>query len=252
MDFELSERQKHWQGRVRDFIETHCRPAVPIFKEQEAAGDRWKVIPIVEELKAKAHAAGIWNLFMPPRQSNHHHVDETMEFEGPGLTNLEYALCAEEMGRAGWASEVFNCSAPDTGNMEVLHRYGTRAHKDRWLRPLMDGEIRSAFLMTEPDVASSDATNIQTSMVRDGDDSPHLGLDTVAAEIHLAWCDPDPTAPPETREQLVAALEEAGITYTLDVETDAQHGFAPAGPRHHPEASERHWDRVHDLLDRNL
>lgn len=170
MDFELSERQKHWQGRVRDFIETHCRPAVPIFKEQEAAGDRWKVIPIVEELKAKAHAAGIWNLFMPPRQSNHHHVDETMEFEGPGLTNLEYALCAEEMGRVGFSSEVFNCSAPDTGNMEVFHRYGTRAQKDLWLKPLMAGEIRSAFLMTEPQVASSDATNIECRIDRDGDD----------------------------------------------------------------------------------
>lgn len=89
-------------------------------------------------------------------------------------------------------------------------------------------------------------------LVREGDDSPHLGLDAVAAEIHLAWCDPDPTAPPEDREAMVAALEEAGIAYTLDVETEAQHGFAPPGPRHHPEASERHWDRVLDLLDRNL
>jgi acyl-CoA dehydrogenase len=170
MDFELSERQKHWQGRVRDFIETNCRPAISTYKEQDAAGDRWKVIPVVEELKAKAHAAGIWNLFMPPRQSNHHHVDETMEFEGPGLTNLEYALCAEEMGRVGFSSEVFNCSAPDTGNMEVFHRYGTRAQKDKWLKPLMAGEIRSAFLMTEPQVASSDATNIECRIDRDGDD----------------------------------------------------------------------------------
>jgi alkylation response protein AidB-like acyl-CoA dehydrogenase len=170
MDFELSERQKHWQGRVRDFIETNCRPAISDYKEQDAAGDRWKVIPVVEELKAKAHAAGIWNLFMPPRQSNHHHVDETMEFEGPGLTNLEYALCAEEMGRVGFSSEVFNCSAPDTGNMEVFHRYGTRAQKDLWLKPLMAGEIRSAFLMTEPQVASSDATNIECRIERDGDD----------------------------------------------------------------------------------
>ncbi len=170
MEFDLSDRQKHWQGRVRDFIEAHVRPAVPTYKAQDAAGDRWKVIPVVEELKAKAKAQGIWNLFMPPRQSTHHHVDETFEFEGPGLTNLEYALCAEEMGRVGFASEVFNCSAPDTGNMEVFHRYGTRAQKDRWLQPLMHGELRSAFLMTEPAVASSDATNIECKIERDGDD----------------------------------------------------------------------------------
>jgi acyl-CoA dehydrogenase len=170
MEFDLSDRQKYWQGRVRDFIEAHVRPAVPTYKAQDREGERWKVIPVVEELKAKAKAEGIWNLFMPPRQSTHHHVDETFEFDGPGLTNLEYALCAEEMGRVGFSSEVFNCSAPDTGNMEVFHRYGTRAQKDKWLKPLMEGEIRSAFLMTEPAVASSDATNIECRIERDGDD----------------------------------------------------------------------------------
>ena len=170
MEFDLSDRQKYWQGRVRDFINDHVRPAVPTYKEQDAQGDRWKVIPVVEELKAKAKAAGIWNLFMPPQQAIHHHVDDTFEFEGPQLTNLEYALCAEEMGRIGFASEVFNCSAPDTGNMEVFHRYGNRAQKDKWLNPIMNGEIRSAFLMTEPQVASSDATNIECRIDRDGDD----------------------------------------------------------------------------------
>jgi acyl-CoA dehydrogenase len=169
MEFNLSDRQTHWQGRVRDFIEAHVRPAVATYKAQDAEGSRWKVIPVVEELKAKAKTAGIWNLFMPPRNSGHHHVDDSFEFEGPGLTNLEYALCAEEMGRIGFASEVFNCSAPDTGNMEVFHRYGTRAQKDRWLKPLMEGEIRSAFLMTEPQVASSDATNVECRIERDGD-----------------------------------------------------------------------------------
>ena len=168
MDFEPTERQQYWRDRVRDFIEANVRPNTGTFAEQDAEGDRWKVIPIVEDMKAKAKAQGIWNLFMPP-QGQLSHVDDSFEFDGPGLTNLEYALCAEEMGRIGWASEVFNCSAPDTGNMEVFHRYGTRAQKDQWLKPLMEGEIRSAFLMTEPQVASSDATNIETRIERDGD-----------------------------------------------------------------------------------
>ncbi|MFY8049558.1 MAG: acyl-CoA dehydrogenase family protein, partial [Erythrobacter sp.] len=169
MDFEPTERQLYWRNRVRDFIEAHVRPNMAVYLQQEHEGERWKVLPIVEETKAKAKAAGIWNLFMPPRNDSHHHVDDTFEFEGPGLTNLEYAMCAEEMGRIGWASEVFNCSAPDTGNMEVFFRYGTREHKEAWLRPLMNGEIRSAFLMTEPNTASSDATNIETRIERDGD-----------------------------------------------------------------------------------
>ena len=108
MDFEPTERQRYWRDRVRDFIEAHVRPAVPTYKAQDAEGDRWKVIPVVQELKAKAKAQGLWNLFMPPRNDSHHHVDDSYEFEGPGLTNLEYALCAEEMGRIGFASEVFN------------------------------------------------------------------------------------------------------------------------------------------------
>ena len=170
MDFEPNDKQVFWRNRVRDFIEAHVRPRHKDYKAEQATGERWKVLQVVEEEKARAKAQGIWNLFMPPRNGGHHHVDETFEFEGPGLTNLEYALCAEEMGRIGWASEVFNCSAPDTGNMEVFHRYGSAAHKERWLKPLMNGEIRSAFLMTEPLVASSDATNIETSMRREGDE----------------------------------------------------------------------------------
>ncbi len=169
MDFTLTERESYWQGRVRDFINIHIRPNHSEFLRQEHEGERWKVLPILEETKAKAKAAGIWNLFMPPT-SGRIHVDDSVGFEGPGLTNLEYALCAEEMGRIVWASEVFNCSAPDTGNMEVLHRYGSAEQKQRWMVPLMNGEIRSAFLMTEPDVASSDATNIETSIRQDGDE----------------------------------------------------------------------------------
>jgi acyl-CoA dehydrogenase len=170
MDFDLTERQAYWRDRVRAFIESNVRPREKDYDAQQKEGSRWKVLPVIEEEKAKAKAAGIWNLFMPPSNPNLAHVDDSFEFDGPGLTNLEYALCAEEMGRVGMASEVFNCSAPDTGNMEVLHRYGTRAHKDEWLRPLMDGDIRSAFLMTEPQVASSDATNIETSIRREGDE----------------------------------------------------------------------------------
>ncbi|KUR78486.1 acyl-CoA dehydrogenase family protein [Novosphingobium sp. Fuku2-ISO-50] len=169
MDFDPTERQVYWRDRVRDFIENRVRPRQGDYKAEQLTGDRWKVLQVIEEEKALAKAAGIWNLFMPPRNSGHHHVDDSFEFEGPGLTNLEYALCAEEMGRIAWSSEVFNCAAPDTGNMEVLYRYGTRAQKDEWLEPLMNGRIRSAFLMTEPQVASSDATNIETSIRREGD-----------------------------------------------------------------------------------
>ncbi|WP_324808949.1 acyl-CoA dehydrogenase family protein [Sphingomonas sp. LY29] len=169
MDFDLTERQSFFRDRVRAFIDEHIRPRVGEYKTQIDAGDRWQPIDLIEELKPHAHAAGLWNLFMPPGGVLRH-VDESFEFEGEQLTNLEYALCAEEMGRILWSAEIFNCSAPDTGNMEVLHRYGTRAQKDRWLAPLMRGQIRSAFLMTEPGVASSDATNIECRIDRDGDD----------------------------------------------------------------------------------
>ena len=155
MDFDLTEKQEYWRNRVRDHIDTHLRPRIADYQKEDATGDRWKVLQVIEEEKKKAKEAGIWNLFMPPSNPNLSHIDDTFEFEGPGLTNLEYALCAEEMGRVGFSSEVFNCSAPDTGNMEVFHRYGTLEQKEQYLRPLMNGELRSAFLMTEPAVASS-------------------------------------------------------------------------------------------------
>jgi acyl-CoA dehydrogenase len=164
MDFDMSPTQKEWLDRVRSFMTKHVRPAVPIYNQQDHSGERWKVIPVLEDLKKKAKAEGLWNLFLPPSKE---HDDD--EFHGAGLTNLEYALLSEEMGHISWASEVFNCSAPDTGNMEVLFRYGDKEQKRKWLRPLLDGEIRSAFLMTEPAVASSDATNIETRIERDGD-----------------------------------------------------------------------------------
>jgi acyl-CoA dehydrogenase len=168
VDFSLNEREHYWRDRVRAFIQAEIRPRDPDYHAQQAAGERWKVLPVIEESKARARAAGLWNLFMPPAPESGF-VETSFAFEGPGLSNVEYALCAEEMGRIEWASEVFNCSAPDTGNMEVIHRYGTAAQKEAWLKPLMNGEMRSAFLMTEPAVASSDATNIETSIRREGD-----------------------------------------------------------------------------------
>jgi len=150
---------------VEAFMNGRVLPSREIFRQQSGQPTP---LPIIEDLKAEARAAGLWNLFMPPEEEER--LDSSFEFEGPGLSNLEYAPLAECMGRVHWAPEVFNCSAPDTGNMEVLHRYGTREQKEQWLRPMMQGQIRSAFLMTEPDVASSDARNIQTAIARDGDE----------------------------------------------------------------------------------
>jgi acyl-CoA dehydrogenase len=158
MDFNHSDKVQDLRRRLQDFMDEHILPNDPLHHAQQAAmTDRWQPVPITEALKPKAREAGLWNLFLPA--STH----------GAGLTNLEYAPLAEIMGRVPWSSEVFNCSAPDTGNMETLERYGTEDHKARWLRPLLEGEIRSCFAMTEPDVASSDATNIRTRIERRGD-----------------------------------------------------------------------------------
>ena len=156
MDFELSDRAKELQARVAAFMAAHVYPNEHLYGEQAEGAARYRTPEIVQDLKKKAKAAGLWNLFLP---GDH----------GAGLTNLEYAPLAELMGRVDWSSEVFNCSAPDTGNMEVLTLYGSEAQKKQWLEPLLNGEIRSAFSMTEPEVASSDATNIQCTILRDGD-----------------------------------------------------------------------------------
>jgi acyl-CoA dehydrogenase len=155
MDFDFSARTRDLQQRLQAFMDEHVYPHEPRF-EEELARQRWLPTRIVEELKPKARAAGLWNLFLPN------------DAGGAGLSNLEYAPLCEIMGRSVMAPEIFNCSAPDTGNMEVLARYGSPEQKDRWLKPLLAGEIRSCYAMTEPEVASSDATNIQASIVRDG------------------------------------------------------------------------------------
>src|SRR5580658_3871115 len=158
MNFEYSARTKELIARLEAFMDEHIYPNESTYLQQSAKADRWQPIQIIEDLKPKARAAHLWNLFLPES-----------EF-GAGLTNLEYAPLCEIMGRAIWSAEVFNCSAPDTGNMEVIVRYGTPEQKERWLKPLLAGEMRSCFAMTEPDVASSDATNIESSIVRDGDE----------------------------------------------------------------------------------
>jgi acyl-CoA dehydrogenase len=157
VNFEFSEKTKDLERRLQAFMDEHVYPHEGRFQE-EIDRDRWKPTRVIEDLKPKARAARLWNLFLPDDES------------GAGLTNLEYAPLCEIMGRSAMAPEVFNCSAPDTGNMEVLARYGTPEQKEKWLRPLLGGEIRSCFAMTEPEVASSDATNIRASIVRDGDE----------------------------------------------------------------------------------
>ncbi|MDA7945894.1 MAG: acyl-CoA dehydrogenase family protein [Hyphomicrobiaceae bacterium] len=158
MEFKFSERTEDYRARLLAFMDEHIYPNERTYHEQLDAGDRWTCPPVMQELQTKARAAGLWNLFLPDSEL------------GAGLTNAEYAPLCEIMGRSPIGPEAFNCSAPDTGNMETLVRYGSEAQKERWLKPLLAAEIRSAFAMTEPDVASSDATNIQSRIERDGDE----------------------------------------------------------------------------------
>ena len=233
LDFTMSERQRHWIGRVAAFMNAHIYPAVATYESEEGEGERWKVIPIVEKLKRIARAEGLWNLFLPP--STRH--DEG-DFHGAGLSNLEYASCAELMGRVLFASEAFNCSAPDTGNMEVLHRYGSPEQKARWLKPLLAGEIRSAFLMTEPAVASSDATNIETSIKRDGDHYVvngrkwwSSGVGDPRCKIAIVMGKTDPSAEKHKQQsQILVPIDAPGVKVLRMLPVfgfdDAPHGHA--------------------------
>jgi acyl-CoA dehydrogenase len=198
MVFDISDKAKDLQEKLNAFMDKHIYPNEPSYFRQLNEGDRWKVIPLIEELKETAKSAGLWNLFLP--ESEH----------GAGLTNYEYAPMCEIMGRVFWASEVFNCSAPDTGNMEVLARYGTREQKDQWLKPLLAGDIRSAFCMTEPDVASSDARNIEARIERDGDQYVINGLKwwisgagDPRCEIFIFMGKTDPTGHPYRQQSMI-------------------------------------------------
>lgn len=224
--YSISDRVKDIRLRLLAFMDEHVYPAESLYREQGLTGDRWQPRPIVEDLKAKAKASDLWNLFLPESD------------QGAGLTNLEYAPLCEIMGRCAWSSEIFNCSAPDTGNMEVLVRYGTPAQQSRWLKPLLAGEIRSCFAMTEPDVASSDATNIQSRIERDGDHyilNGHKWWTSGAGDPRCRLCifmgKSNPTAAIHQQQSMVLVpFEASGITikrmlnvYGYD---DAPHGHA--------------------------
>ena len=204
MDLEYSSRTKQLMERLSAFMHEHIYPNEARFDEEVARGDRWEPIALIEELKHKAQAQGLWNLFLPPGEP------------GPGLSNYEYAPLAEIMGHVEWASEAFNCSAPDTGNMEVLLRYGTEEQKRMWLEPLLAGRIRSAFAMTEPEVASSDATNIEASIRRDGSDyvlNGHKWWATGAMDrrckLLIFMGKTDPQAPRHTQQSMILVPADA-------------------------------------------
>jgi acyl-CoA dehydrogenase len=207
MLFEFSDRIRELETGLRAFMEQHIYPNETLYSQQIATGNRWKPVPVIEELKPKARAAGLWNLFLPGKE------------HGAGLSNFEYAPLCEIMGRSPMAPEVFNCSAPDTGNMEVLARYGTAEQKERWLKPLLAGEIRSCFCMTEPDVASSDATNIQASIARRGDEYVlngrkwwSSGAGDPRCKIAIFMGKTDPTAARHQQQSMVLVpLDTPGI-----------------------------------------
>ena len=228
MDFSHSPKVVELQQRMRDFFDAHIYPVEHRFHEDVEAntklGLRWTPTAIIEELKPKARAAGLWNLFAPNAK------------HGAGLTNLEYAPLAEITGAVHWAPEVFNCSAPDTGNMEVLAQYGTPVQQAKWLAPLLDGEIRSAFAMTEPGVASSDATNIETRIARDGDDYVIngrkwwiSGAGDPRCKIYIVMGKTDPAANVHSQQSMILVpADTAGVTVIRPLPVfgfdDAPHG----------------------------
>lgn len=209
MFFKFSDKANDIHEQVKKFMDDYIYPNEKTVAEQIEDGDRWQPVPIIEEMKQKAKKKGLWNLFLPDSE------------RGAGLTNLEYAVICETMGRSsGFAPEVFNCSAPDTGNMETIERYGNEEHKEKWLKPLLEGEIRSAFCMTEPDVASSDATNIQASIVRDGDEyilNGHKwwisGAGDPRCKIFIFMGKTDPDAPRHVQQSMILVpADTPGIT----------------------------------------
>jgi acyl-CoA dehydrogenase len=234
MDFDYSPRTRELQAQVLKFMDDHIYPAEAEFAREltanTTAGKRWTPLKLIENLKVKAQAAGLWNLFLP--------VDSAAAsgYSGAGLTNQEYAPLAEIMGRVFWASEVFNCSAPDTGNMETIARYGSMENKERWLKPLLEGKIRSAFAMTEPDVASSDATNIATRIERQGDEYVingrkwwTSGAGDPRCAIYITMGKTDPDAPRHSQQSMVlvpANTPGLKVVRPLDVfgYDDAPHG----------------------------
>jgi len=226
MDFEYSPRVQELRKRLTAFMEEHIYPNDHKWWEHVKGPKRWEPVPIIEELKPKARAAGLWNLFLP-------HSKRAPE----GLSNLEYAPLCEIMGRISWSPEVFNCSAPDTGNMETIERYGTEEHKKEWLEPLLEGKIRSAFLMTEPEVASSDATNIQCRIKRDGNDyvingrkwwSSGAGDSRCKVYILMGKTDPDHTSRHQQQSMILVPAGTKGINILRALHVfgydDAPHG----------------------------